>query len=450
MTVQVEKRSSPAGDVEQRDRRVSLFRFAAAAVLVVAAAGLGIWAVLERDRAEDASQDLADAELRIDDLEAELAATTPSVPTGEGAAGQQFDSRWVAARRLPMIYGSLAAADETMVVVGLAPGRTPDHSVLAFYSDDGYEWEPARGMLEVVADDGTVGDEWAPGVGLSGVFGGQPVVAAGPQGFVAVVDDGGEAGWPVVAFSADGSSWEQIDLPANEVGLVFDVDVIAGPGGFVVHFDLIVEDSEGVPHVKPLVWFSDDGRNWVDTDLPRRGSVTVASDGSGWMAMSGEPDEGPARVFTSGDGLHWTEINAENPPPAEVLALEMESWGVAPFAVSDDTWLLIDRYGPAYPTAWVSTDNGTSWDEIVISNDPTFQQRTTRIGDIAVTNDGFLVSASQEDASTERDRNMVMFSEDATQWETHGAISDYVSMGVLGDDIVALDSDGTFYVWSGT
>ncbi len=155
-------------------------------------------------------------------------------------------------------------------------------------------------------------------------------------------------------------------------------------------------------------------------------------------------------MFTSGDGLHWTEIDAENPPPAEVLALEMESWGVAPFAAGDDTWLLIDRYGDTFPTAWVSTNNGTNWDEIGISDDPAFQQRTTRIGDIAVIDDGFLVSAIQEGTPTERDRNLLMFSEDAAQWETHRAISDYLGMGVLGDDIVALDSDGTVYVWIGT
>ncbi len=215
MMVHVEERSSPVGHVGQRNRR-AVFGSAMAAVLVVGVAGFGIWAASERERAEDASQDPAAAELRIDDLEDELAATTPRVITGTEAAGQRYGSRWVAARRLPMISGSLAAADETVVVVGLAPGRTPDHSVLALYSDDGYEWEPARDMSVVVADDGTVGYEWKPGVGLSGVSGGEPVVAAGPQGFVAVVDADDR---PVVAFAADGSGWEQIDLPRQRGGV---------------------------------------------------------------------------------------------------------------------------------------------------------------------------------------------------------------------------------------
>ncbi len=55
MTLHVDERPPTVGDVGRGDRRVSRFWVAATAVLALAAGGLGIWAVVESGRAEDAS-----------------------------------------------------------------------------------------------------------------------------------------------------------------------------------------------------------------------------------------------------------------------------------------------------------------------------------------------------------------------------------------------------------
>jgi hypothetical protein len=354
--------------------------------------------------------------------------------------GQQFDSTWVATNRLPLYLGSLAIADERAVVVGMGP----DDTLLAFYSDDVYQWEPAVGLTEVVADDGTIGFEWEPGVGLAEMKA-TPFIelAAGPQGFVAV--SFAEEAWPtepLVAFSPDGVSWEQLvpaELPDADVGMLYDV--VAGPDGYV-----IVGVSKIGPDYQALLWFSEDGRNWVTTNLPSVDyPLDVTSNGSVWMALGGRDDADLSRVFTSSDGVRWIEVDTQNPPPTDAV---MEYIGAAPFASDDDAWVLIPGESPTLPNAWVSTDNGQSWNEMVISDDQAVD-RPTDILDIVVTDHAFLVAGTQ-DTRTEHSAPVLLFSSDATDWELYSAVTDYWSVATLGHDIIALDSEGGMYLWSGT
>lgn len=345
----------------------------------------------------------------------------PSGRATRESSEARFETEWVLSERLPVGGGGLAANDDVVVAVGWDWER--DRGALAtLYSHDGLEWEPGEGFPEV--------EEFGPSAAVAGSV----------NGFVAVATRNGSVpNRPVVAFSSDGSDWEDVDvqdLPASEVSWLSDV--VAGPDGFVIVADV----EEGA-----VAWFSTDGRTWAETDLPAvDGQVTVATNGSEWMAVGGElefeGDVGPALIFTSVDGLRWSEVENRTPLPAAAVPFYA---GAAPLAALGDTWVLAPgEGGSGAATSWVSTDGGETWEETVMG------EHLWSVQDLAATDQGFVIAARQAPPSGAREDHFLLFSQTGADWHANQSIADYTSIASLDDHLVVLDTDGNIFLWRGS
>lgn len=327
-----------------------------------------------------------------------------------------LETKWVLPGRLPVGDGDLAANDDVVVAVGWE-WKQGANTLSVFSSHDGLEWEPGEGLPE--ADDGP-----------------PAAVAGGPRGFVTVATrNGAVPNQPVIAFSPDGSVWEELDaqdLPESEVSWLSSV--VAGPDGFV-----IVADVGG----GTVTWFSTDGRTWADTDLPAlQGQLTVATNGSDWMAIGGEFEDrdGPAVVFTSVDGLHWAEVESRSPLPAAAVT---SYGGAAPLAALADTWVLArPEGGDEVGMAWVSTDGGETWEEAATG------EHLWSVRDLAAVSQGFIILGTQEPPAGAPEDHFLLFSDTGEEWHAIQSISEYANIVSLGDDLVVLDTDGNILVWS--
>lgn len=317
----------------------------------------------------------------------------------------------------------LAANDEAVVAVG--PG--PEHSryAVALHSSDGLSWRSTEGFPSLS-------------------FGGPEVkVVGGPKGFVAAWTTDG----PGVVHSADGSKWEEIDRDAlPDIQIVRLVDVFAGPDGFLI---------VGANHQGSLViWFSDDGRNWMNTDLPATDiKPAVAATDSGWAAVTAsEPGAGEsqARVWTSSDGTHWSQVRTSSVPDADVLDVIV---GTSPLVVTGDTWVLAEpgaddvEHGFGFPVVWVSIDGGATWTEHSVGGD--FRTNGFRIHDFIVT-ERILILSGYQDRWGEPGRYFLHHSPDGIAWQHCWTDPhELTSIELHGDGIVAYDSgSGAVLVWN--
>ena len=257
----------------------------------------------------------------------------------------------------------VVVGDGLMAVSGDYPLATPPQ---AWRSTDGSTWTPLTGNFV---------DLWTGPMLVD--------LAADPAGAVAVGFDGGgccltPAGPPVIAYSADGVSWERLELPTVPERALFG-DLAATPDGFVIvgsvrHPDEPLppsDDSTGdADAYTPAVWTSPDGVHWVaatvegsearDTQLT---GVAVGADGlyatgkrMDIPIVTMEPD----RAWVSTDGRTW---RAAGTPGVDLPAVRL--------VVSDGTRMV--TFGPPSQATtslagWVSTD-GLSWMPLAFSGE---------------------------------------------------------------------------------
>lgn len=310
----------------------------------------------------------------------------------------------------------LAANDSVAVAVWEGGG------VEAYWSSDGLEWEPAEGF-----PDFHPGMDW-------------PTVAGGARGFVAVAQGpGGDEELPaVVAFSADGITWERIDpesLPKAKVQLLYDV--IAGPDGFIIL---------GASGWESLAWFSADGRTWVDSGLPTDGFDdlrAVVPTESGWAAMKEKPSPS---LWESSDGTTWNKTEFHNAPPG----VQFTSYLIrqSPQITVNGTWVLVNELGNDNPTAWVSNDNGANWNAYPIRHE--FASGEATFFDLDVTPFGLLLAS----------RHGMFYSQDGgTTWHycrivvvrtgSDVDVLEVTQVAMLGDKLIMFDGlTGTFETWT--
>jgi len=224
-------------------------------------------------------------------------------------------------------------------------------------------------------------------------------IAGGSGGFVA------DTLRPVIRFSADGITWEEVDL-SEMTGAWTPERLLSGTGGWALvgldidHRAMILTSPDGQEWTKGAfpdvlsrslasvavgagsylawtaapfadstaeLWWSDNAASWQRVDpavfadgLPD----SIVGHGRGYVAWSGDLalDGGaPYPIYTSGDGVTWRETQLEIDPD---LAAVVTSWEPALAQTVGDRWIILGiGHGPEIePTTlvWTSAD-GVSW-----------------------------------------------------------------------------------------
>jgi hypothetical protein len=241
-----------------------------------------------------------------------------------------------------------------------------------WYSGDGTTW--------TAIDSPSWRDLWQISNGPAPVL---LAVASGSSGVVAVGNTQlgvGEAGEPVIAYSADGRTWTAANLPTAPAMVR---DVVAYRGGFVI------AGRDGEPDVfgggacctnggyipgtgRPAAWTSTDGVTWASASV--EGSVVPGGEleevlvgAGGFFAVGINTQTGAylSATFTtwgSSDGRTW---HISSQPGSSLL-----HW---PALASDGTHIVMLGAAPsgsASVGAWVSTD-GSTWTRLAFSGDAT-------------------------------------------------------------------------------
>ncbi len=354
--------------------------------------------------------------------------TDPGEPPSTGSSSSWLDSLsldsggWSHSTQLRDLgHGDpvgLAATDDA--VVALVEGETPG----AYRSTDGLGWQPAEGF-PVTAGGGC-----------------PPTVAGGPMGFVAAGVGGRET--PVLAYSADGLRWEEVDptgLPTSEVA--WFGDVFAGPDGFLAFATVGTSDDLG-----SSAWFSPDGRTWTTSDLALAGANSVAATGDGWMAVTGadvavrvdEPD-----VWTSEDGWAWVASDIVSPPAQAALGAYC---GTAPLAVVGDIWALTETEGRHDVVVWGSDDGGVTWDQRVVVDVPSGGEQ--RVNGLVAGPSGLFLIGAWDDSRDGDHHTYLAHSTDGASWEVASSTDteEISQVATMGDTLVLLADDLETHVWN--
>lgn len=300
----------------------------------------------------------------------------------QGAGAPDLGAGWELQLAEGMPVGSVVAAspEAGFVVLGIDGG--------AFWSSDGMDWQSITNPMPIRD------------------------LGANDRGFVAV---GNSEPVSSVQFSADGRTWERVDVGMSASFL----RVESGPAGFL----LVGEKDCDV-----LARFSSDGRDWLPVDLPKRcGSLLAAQLGDGWVAVAERNEE--LVVLSSEDGIEWDVLDASGPPPRLPATLSFfpgfeELFGLASLSSDDETLVLA---GSGTEGMWVSVDDGNTWASTEIDPGPV---------EMAVSDLGFVGVSPQR----------VLFSADGTSWTEFPVEMVFRDVAAIGDTVVALATDG-IYTW---
>ena len=375
----------------------------------------------------------------------DTAPTVPIVPeyvTGLLSCLPLDPAGWSRSEPLPAMAAAPVVSDAALTAAGgtaVAVGMDMNRNVEAYWSHDGVEWVPTEGFPEATV------------VGES-----PPAVAGGPAGFVAVVVPDIYPGLapadhpdtpPIVAFSEDGITWDVLDPESLPHGVLWLSDVYAGPAGFLISGAVttdLTDVGRSEDETGAFVWASPDGRSWSVADYPVDSwpyPAVIATD-TGWAVNTTE-------IWRSTDGVHWYEAPTENAPWETVVVADFRA---SPTCIHDDTWVIVsslDRSGT--PTAWVSTDDGATWDEYPIDDQPAREHESW---DLAATRLGLLLTG-RHDWGVEH-ASLLHYSTEGTHWQTcatprldDGAAAHFTEIAMLGDTLIILDSEtGIFHTWN--
>lgn len=221
---------------------------------------------------------------------------------------------------------------------------------------DGLGWARTEKGLFITRDAGSAWESWPLPVSADAVL---DVALLGPTRAYIATSKGPSV---IVLSSSDGGrSWQSVELGAvgggvGRASFSYQDERIAG---------LLVTRSTG-SNFSVADWFtsSDDGARWTRHDAPVSGDVSLAPDGTLWLAG------GPAhnRLFMSADhGAGWTPVALPAGLPAEGIAFD------APVARPDGLTVLsvtVQGVDGTSVVAFTSRDRGKSWEETVRASMP--------------------------------------------------------------------------------
>jgi hypothetical protein len=247
-------------------------------------------------------------------------------------------------------FADMTRTDDGRVAVGWVGDGDASDAAVWRQGDDGWE------RLDVGEAMGGDHEQWAFDVTASDA---------------GILVAGGESVWgevrPRLWFSTDGETFTSVD---GGPGGVLDTtgqesirEVAAVDGGFVAVGSRTNEnDQDGA------VWFSADGKSWEEVEVPsmtgegRQALLTVANAGGVVVAggyKAGPGDQGQPVVWRSQDGRNWGGASAPLPIGSDnrtatanltVRSITVDSEGL--LAAGGADWR---------PQVWRSTDEGTTW-----------------------------------------------------------------------------------------
>jgi hypothetical protein len=157
-------------------------------------------------------------------------------------------------------------------------------------------------------------------------------VAGGPGGFIAAGEaDGSAAAW----FSADGQTWEKVDVPEPSSPtpgeLTVESAAASGAGYVLVRGDRSCLGGACSPFGEAAIWTSPDGRSWSrlpsDERFARAGATSIVAFGSHFVVGGGHDDKPTIWISDpeqSGSGANASTAPAEaipTPTPGEPVSL---------------------------------------------------------------------------------------------------------------------------------
>ena len=211
-------------------------------------------------------------------------------------------------------------------------------------------------------------------------------VASGPAAWwpSASTTDAGQStgtGRTIVVHSADGSAWQEVHLPAEEMPIVRDV--AAYPGGFVIVGRDGQPDGEASaqhPAVVPGIgraagWTSSDGVTWteasVQADRVQGGGMTqllLGSHGLFAVGVNSGSEFYPSVDYAAGAVVTaWASAHGSSWELAGAMGADLPPMGML---ASDGTTMIglgVRQPGVGQdPTAWASVD-GVHWTALAVS-----------------------------------------------------------------------------------
>jgi hypothetical protein len=299
----------------------------------------------------------------------------------------------------PAAFGALTVIDGAGRDGRMVLGGCADQGFPAWWADDPTSWHRADGP--------------AGGPCIS-------QVVASSFGFFASA--AGAA--PNLYHSADGTSWEQVDLSArlghdypDQLGVVFAIFVSPDDDRVTLLYSRGAEAESRIATLVTTV----DGETWQlgppeSADLFASSSIAaVIPGGPGLIAVGSSPggEFVPcAAVFTSSDGLDWTRVTPHDAKCEDKVMTDVMAYGDGYVAVGGDF------FTTGLMTAWTSPD-GTQWTQSPSPEedvDPAVAHLTAE----ALTIAGGSIWASGVDFDARRDsgegRPAMWTSPDGTTW----------------------------------
>lgn len=222
---------------------------------------------------------------------------------------------------------SVVQASGSVIVVGESGGEAA-----AWMSRDGIQWARAE------VNDESIGAGVEPSVMNDVVIAGVGLVAVGSAG----VDSG-----PAVWLSPDGVTWDRLldSMAGEQSGFSTDESamspmtaVAAGDRGLVAIGTKLLDASSSTDGARwtsgPLVWTSDDGREWQLVD-------------SSFLEVTDQQETSPYAYLKGGDSVLLEDVSWDGDRILAIGGYELIGSGT--------------HDNPGFVTIWASTDGGSTW-----------------------------------------------------------------------------------------